>query len=376
MRLLLTDRFCERAKVTKQTDYFDEKVSGLALRVSAGAKSWSLMYKVGGRKVRITLGRYPTMSLGAARTRALEAKVDIAEGRSPVPAAAGTLRSVVDEHVRREAGLRTIELRRRIFERLVLPVLGDHPITDIRRTDIVRLLDRIEDDNGPSAAHVTLAHLSALFNWYASRNDDFHSPIVRGMGRVKPKERARNRTLSDDEIRLVWTAASGAGTFGRLVQFLLLVGVRRNEAAHMSRAELKGDVWTIPAERMKAKAEHVVPLSPMALALLPAKGEWMFGDPGPLTNFSRRKAKLDRAVPMAQGWVLHDLRRTARSLLSRAGVNADIAERCLAHTIGGVRGVYDRHAYLEEKRAAFERLASLVQSIVDPPAGMSLRADK
>jgi integrase len=119
----------------------------------------------------------------------------------------------------------------------------------------------------------------------------------------------------------------------------------------MTPAEVVGSVWTIPASRMKAGIEHVVPLSPAALAVLPPDG---FNGVG----HSRLKREFDQAVPLPH-WTLHDLRRTARSLLSRAGVSPDVAERCLAHAIGGVRGVYDRHAYLEEKRQAFEALAGL-----------------
>jgi integrase len=129
--------------------------------------------------------------------------------------------------------------------------------------------------------------------------------------------------------------------------------------------EVDGAVWRIPASRMKGKAEHVVPLNGAAQALLNSQreGPFVFGGDRPLGGLSHLKARLDAAVPLPH-WTLHDLRRTARSLLSRAGVSADIAERCLAHVIPGVRGVYDRHAYLEEKRQAFEALAAEVERIV------------
>jgi integrase len=133
----------------------------------------------------------------------------------------------------------------------------------------------------------------------------------------------------------------------------------------MIRAELAGGVWTIPASRMKGKVEHAVPLSAAALAKLSGNGEFIFTMDGlrPISNLAYFKVRFDRTVPLRH-WTLHDLRRTARSLMSRAGVSADVAERCLAHVIHGVRGVYDRHAYLEEKRDAFAKLAGLVQGIV------------
>jgi integrase len=395
MRVLLTDRFCDRAKTDKdaaQTDYFDETVSGLALRVAgSGRKTWTYHFTSprDAKRARLTIGTYPATSLAAARAQALEARSNVEEGQDPrLIGRDSTLRGVCAEHLQREgARLRSVDQRRKVFERLIFPTLGDRPVGEIKRSDVVRLLDKIEDANGPRAAHVVLAYLSKLFNWHAGRDDDFRSPIVRGMGRVKPKERARDRTLSDDEIRTVWSGADDAGVFGRYHQFLLLTATRRNEAAQMRRAELAKDIWTIPASRMKGKAEHVVPLSAAALDLLgkpSANGELVFSTDGltPISGFSKFKREFDGALSLRNGgplpnWTLHDLRRTARSLMSRAGVSADIAERCLAHVIPGVRGVYDRHAYLEEKRQAFEALAGLVQRIVDPqPNVVAIRGEQ
>lgn len=109
------------------------------------------------------------------------------------------------------------------------------------------------------------------------------------------------------------------------------------------------------------------------------EGEYAFSTDGgykPFSGFSKAKSRLDKVLatrrkeagrPPMPGWRLHDLRRTARSLMSRAGINSDIAERVLGHTMQGVRGVYDRYAYLDEKRNALERLDALVRSIIDPP---------
>ena len=380
MRVSLTDRTCAAAKSSAaQTDHFDTVVSGLALRVTKhGTKTWTLHYSVADRRKRMTLGRYPALSLAGARARALEAKGAIAEGRTP--SGAGTLRAICAEYLQRAQGLRSVGRRKATLERLVYPTLGDRPIADIRRSEIIKLLDWVEDENGPVAADQTLAFVRKVMNWHASRSDDFRSPIVPGMARTKPSERARDRTLTDEEIRLLWPAAPP------FVRFLLLTAVRRNEAAGMRHDEIVGNLWTIPAARMKGKAEHVVPLSAAALSCIgmgpilsegqePAidrvpmaadgRAAFVFGGSRPLGGLSQIKRRLDEAVPIPP-WRLHDLRRTARSLMSRAGVNKDIGERCLAHAIGGVSGVYDRHAYFEEKKAAFDALAGLVQRIVDP----------
>ena len=250
--------------------------------------------------------------------------------------------------------------------------MGTLPIDSIRRSDVVKLLDQVEDKSGQTAADQTLAFLRRLFSWHATRSDEFRSPIVRGMARSKPKERARKHTLTDDEIRAVWTATA-TGLYGALVRFLLLTGARRDEARNMPSSEIDAGVWILPPHRHKTgetNVEKVLPLSNAAqsvLAEVPALGPFVFSVNGrkPIANTTERKTRLDKASGVT-GWRIHDLRRTARSLMSRAGVDADIAERCLGHVIGGVRGVYDRHAYLEEKRLAFEKLATLIEGIVNP----------
>jgi integrase len=374
----LTDRFCQAAKAVEgqtQTDYWDADCKGLALRVSrSGAKTWSYVFGWGNGRVRMKLGTYPATSLARAHTLADEVRADLEAGHDPRAAPTPeTLRAICEEYLGREAGnLRSGEDRKATLERLVYPTLGDRPIGDIRRSEIVRLLDTVEDERGPAAADKTLAFIRRVFNWYATRSDDFRTPIVRGMARTKPHERARARMLTDDEIRTVWAAAAGQGAFGRLVQFLLLTGARRSEAAAMPWSELDGGDWTLPGERNKTKLDLVRPLSEAALAVLGPKPDGATPDTfiystdsgaTAISGFSKLKAEFDKAAPIAP-WRLHDLRRTARSLMSRAGVPSDHAERVLGHVIDGVRGTYDRHQYLDEKRVALEKLARQVDFIV------------
>src|ERR1700730_14292457 len=134
------------------------------------------------------------------------------------------------------------------------------------------MLDEIEDANGPVMADRTLAYLRKAFNWYAIRDDQFSAPVVRGMARIKPKERARTRVLSDDEIRTIWSVLGETGTFGALSKTLLLTAQRRDEVAHMSRTEIGEDeIWIIPAERYKTKRPNFVPLSKAAIDLIEAQ---------------------------------------------------------------------------------------------------------
>jgi integrase len=371
MRLLLTDRFCERAKPAQgqtQTDYFDESVAGLALRVAAGHKAWTFHFtSPSGKRARLTFGSYPATTLGAARTRANEAKALVEAGKDPRAVEAETLQGICEEYLRREGKrLRSLDWRKGVLERHVYPTLGARPIAEIQRSEIVRLLDKIEDRSGPTMADRTLAVIRKIMNWHASRSDDFRTPIVKGMARTKPSERARERVLTDDELRKIW--ANGNGVFGRFVRFLLLTGARRNEASEMKWSEIDGDDWTLPAARNKTKVDLVRPLSKAAQDILETakQGEFVFStDDGatPISGFSKFKTAFDKASGTS-GWTIHDCRRTARSLMSRAGVPSDHAERCLGHVIGGVRGVYDRHEYHREKQRAFEMLAGEIERIV------------
>jgi integrase len=221
-------------------------------------------------------------------------------------------------------------------------------------------------------ADLTLALLRRVLNWHAVRDEDFKSPIVRGMGRYDAAGHRRSRILGDDELRRIWAATETPRPFAALIRFLLLTAARRSEGAEMTWAELSGADWTLPAVRNKTKIDLARPLSAAALAVIaaqPRNGPYVFAVDGrPLRGFSGPKKELDQASGVT-GWVLHDLRRTARSLMSRAGVPPDHAEQCLGHVLPGIRATYDRHEYYAEKQRAYEALAALIERIVNPPAG-------
>jgi integrase len=380
MRTKLTPAFVQRARAegADRTIYWDSKTSGFGLQVTAaGHKSFVIQYRAKGRSRRMAIDG--ALGLEAARKRARALLGEVAHDRDPlqdrrvaVSRERDSFQSVAESYFTREGKkLRTIDERRRTLARLVYPVMGSKPIADIRRSDVVRLLDDIEDENGPVMADRTLAYVRKVFNWHASRSDEFRSPIVRGMARTSGKERARARILNDDELRALWRAIEApSGPFGAFVKFLLLTGARRAEAAGLTWGEIAEGVWLLPAARNKVKQELARPLSGDSQKLvdsLPKLGRYVFTFDGakPIGGFSKLKARLDIACGVAD-WTLHDLRRTARSLLSRAGVASDIAEICLGHVLPGVRGVYDRHEYHEEKKRAFEALAAQIARIVDP----------
>jgi len=359
----------------------------------SGPKRYIIRYRFGGKTRKLTLSN--GLTLAAARKAEGDTMFEVDQGRDPALARqrqkqqqrladADTFAAVTDGYFRRDGrGLRSAERRRRTMDRHVIPVLGGRPIGDIKRSEIVRLLDQVEEGAGPSAADDVLAFVRRICNWHATRSDDFRSPIIRGMARTKPKERARSRILTDDELRAVWTKAVGQpGAFPMLIQFLLLTAGRRTECRAMTWAEIDGADWTLPAARNKTKVDLVRPLSGAALALLRRVpridgGPYVFTNDGgrPIGGLARLKAKFDRACGVA-GWTLHDLRRTARSLMSRAGVSPDHAERCLGHVIGGVRGTYDRHEYYDEKREAYKALAAQIDRIVNPSDNVAELAQK
>ena len=383
---------------------------GFGVRVTAaGARAFVLNYRLRGREHRFTIGAWPDWSaLKAVRAaRELRQRVDRGENpvedRTPSPATA-SVASMLDDFVARHVRNKTQPLRsadeyESAFKRLVKPRIGKLSVYEVRRSHVNKMLDEIEDSNGPVMADRTLAYLRKAFNWYAARDDEFNVPVVRGMARIKPKERARTRVLSDEEIRIIWPTLSEAGTFGPLVKALLLTAQRRDEIAQMSRKEIGQDaIWEIPAERYKTKRPNFVPLSKAALAVIGAQPkiencDYVFPSRSrtPFSGFGKSKAALDKAVLAAMkkrsrkgvnveslpNWTLHDLRRTAKTLMVRAGVRPDVSERVLGHVIAGVEGTYDRHSYAEEKRDALEKLADTIERILDPtPAGVATLSEQ
>jgi integrase len=374
---------------------------GFGVRVTAaGARAFVLNYRLRGREHRFTIGAWPDWSaLKAVReARNLRQRIDRGENpiddRTPSPATA-TVASILDDfvaqHVRnKNQPLRSADEYESAFKRLVKPRIGKLGVYEVRRSHIAEMLDRIEDEAGPVMADRTRAYLRKALAWYAERDDQFNltAAFVRVKPRANPKDRARTRVLSDEEIRAIWPPLDEVGTFGALIKTLLLTAQRRDEVAQMSCKEIGGDgIWIIPADRYKTKRPNFVPLSKAALAVIEAQPkikdcDYVFASRAntPFTGFGKSKTKLDKAVLAAMkkqakkgakvdplpNWTLHDLRRTAKTLMVRAGVRPDISERVLGHVIAGVEGTYDRHSYAEEKRDALEKLAAMVDRILNP----------
>jgi integrase len=282
-----------------------------------------------------------------------------------------------------------------ILKRYLLPWLGQHEVATLGRTVINAHLDKIEDREliidgkqfgGVVIADRVLSILSSMLKWHESQVDDYQSPITRGMRRVKMKDIARSRILSDVEIRALWTATDPGGTYNNLVRFLLLSAQRLQKCSEAKWSDVDSDgVWHIRPDTELASREKGtagdLPLSTQALRVVYSQPQIRGNDyifacqgSGHFKGYSFAKKNLDKRLldalraddPNAElePWRVHDLRRTARSLMARIGVQPHIAEMTLGHVQKGIIQVYDRYTYEPEKKQALEALAGLVESIV------------
>jgi len=385
----------------------DEEVRGfVARKLPSGVVTYGFRYrdKKTNRRRWISLGLHGAITPEQARNLAKKRAGEVADARDPVTelelaraeaakaqlAEINTLNVVLDrflnEYVRGSDALRSADQIERGFDVYVRPRIGDKSVYNLQRSDIKTMLAEIAKEHGPVMADRVLAYVRKAFNWQMINDDRFKSPIVRGMARTKPKQRARKRTLTDEEIRDVWAALETADVpecYPRFLKSLLFNAARRNECSRMNSLEVEGGIWLIPGSRYKTKLDHAIPITDAFSELIGCKpaeckrNSWyVFSTTDgirPFSGFSKAKKALDSEIarirseagrePMPR-WTLHDMRRTGRSLMSRAKVPTDHAERVLGHVIGGVRETYDRYEYLDEKRDALTRLSNLLLEII------------
>lgn len=359
-----------------------------------GVKSFAIRYRYGGRSRKLTLGRYPRLSLAEARKQALDALDLVDQGHDPGAARQASKEArmskdqdrvtrVIADYIKSKRRLRSIDTVRRYLEVEVVPAIGDRRIQEIKKRDIAKILNDIVDRGSPITANRVFANLRAMFNW-AWQQGLIESSPFQGM-KLPVKERSRDRTLSVEEIALFWRAAEQLGQpFGPLYRLLLLTGQRLREVSEMRWSEVEGNMWTLPAVRTKNDKAHTIPLSTLARATLdeihPIKGEagYVFTTNGeaPVSGFTKAKRRLDKAIAriakekglnVPAPFVIHDLRRTTTSGMAELGVPPHVCEAVLNHTRGEVSGVakiYNRYAYGPEKCEALQRWAKKVASIV------------
>ena len=322
-RRQLTDAMVDKlpARAERYT-HADPQLPGHYVRVQpSGSKTFAvIMRNPHGKQVLHTIGSTALHTIAEARELARDAikAIKAGEDRAGPQSFAAVAENWFRRHVEANKHRSGVETRR-YLDKWILPAWGGREFTSIRRSDVAALLDNIEDKAGPVAADNALKRVSAICAWYASRHDDYASPIVKGMRRSNTKERARDRILTDDELRAVWQAASENGTFGAFVRVLLLAAQRREKVAAMRWADVSVDgVWTIPAEEREKGTANELPLPKAALAIIKAQpryesNPYVFAGRGHAhySGYSKGKLALDAKVEIP-GWRLHDLRRTAR----------------------------------------------------------------
>jgi integrase len=416
MTKALTPKRIEAEKpATARKEIPDGLLPGLYLVVQpSGAKSYAVRYRHAGAPRKLTIGPHPAIDLASARILGGKALRAAAEGRDPAAekqnAKGETKRAAIEEargkrdlfenvareFIERHAMKSTRETTWRESARILglrpdaegnlVEVGGDvisawkgRRVQDITKRDVIALLDAV-NDRAPIMANRVLAAVRKLFNWCLARDVISVSPCTL----VEPPapERSRERILTDDEIRRLWKATDAEGwPFGPLVKILLLTGQRLGEVGGMRWDELDLDAktWMLPGERVKNNNKHEVPLSDLAVEILKAQPRikttkgFVFTTTrdAAVSGFSRAKDRLDETIAGAgepiEHWTFHDLRRTMASGMARLGIQLPVIEKILNHTSGtfrGVVGVYQRHTFADEKRAALQAWASFVQSAV------------
>jgi integrase len=368
-----------------QTDHFDQGYPGLALRVSyGGAKTWVYFYRLFGKQKRLTLGRFPSMSLAAAREAWRDARTTIDKGESPQhqrPAAANSFAAVADEWLKRDqAHNRSCAATQRLIDRCAKPIWEGRQISTIGRRDINDLIDSVADRGAIVMARRLHAHLHRLFRWAVGRGILETNPMAH---LPKPgSEVPRDRVLTDAELaQVLKNVIQLRPPFGAIFHLLALTGSRRNEITGLRWSEIKDDTIILGRDRTKAGEAHSIPLSPPALAILKelpriGPGDFVFTLNGrnPVTDLAASKEKLDGLIKIPS-WHTHDLRRTVATGLQRLGINLQVIEAVLGHVGGsrsGIVGVYQRHSFDAEKRTALEAWAREVERIIDGKAAKVL----
>ncbi len=367
MRVALTDNFVRTAKPPARgsTSIFDDTQRGLCLRISAaGTKSFCLVQ--GKERTRSYLGKYPIVSLAQARAecrRILAEQTLSATQAKPVDIV--TLNEAVETFLansEKRNRPRTAKDYRRLITRHFVPSLGEKRIGEITPREVAKIIDGLLAT--PSECAHAFAAIKIFFRWAMRRHLTKNNPAEGLQG--PPKARSRERVLTDSELREVLQKARAAGfPFGLVLELLILTGQRRSEIGSLEWSWIDADKRTItlPASVTKNKREHTFPYGQMVADVLDRinrQGKFLF--PGskdvslPITGWSNFKAAFDKDCKVTS-WTLHDLRRTFATNLAALGIRLEVTEKLLNHvsgSFGGIVGVYQRHGYMDEMRAAID----------------------
>ncbi len=370
-----------------QNRYEITEDGGLSLRVSPkGKKTFCYVYRQEGKLKRLTLGTFPEISLSQARQKLAEAKTSRANGEDPIEAkkwaeekrkSMPTVSKFADEYIKRWAkpNKKSWEEDQRYLEKDIKPLIGNKKMNEVKRRDIIFLLDKIHDRGASVAANRAFACISRMFNFALERGVLDMSPVTKI--KTTPED-SRKRVLTRPEIKTLFYLLNEQrlwiGT--RLVlEMTLRTAQRPGEVRQMTGEEIdsKAQIWTIPGTRTKNGETQVVPLTEKMVNLIDfasslSNTKWIFPSPkiyGPVSSYGlaqgiRRalnKSDLPSTTP-------HDLRRTAATIISELGFNRLVVDKLLNHKDRTVGGIYDRHTYEKEKREALEAWESELEEIL------------
>ncbi len=388
---------CIKALKQKSERYevWETNGKGFGLRVSpTGRKSWLFMYRFDTISRRMTLGTYPGLTLSEAHTAHAKAKEKLEKGIDPGALhvqgkaehrGAPTVKQLADEYIQKRSKTKKAwEEEKRILDKDVVPKWKNRKAKDIKRRDVLLLLDKIVERGSPIMANRTLGVLQRMFKFGIGRDILEANPcsVIERPG----EERQRDRVLSAGEIKKFWFGLEkcemAKGTKLAL-QFLLISLQRKGEVAQAEWKEfdLKSGWWTIPKGKTKNGLPHRVYLSPTALSLLKEikelSGDSIYLLPSPrgkgikpITSRSLSQALLRNQDKFGiDHFVPHDLRRTASSHMTGNGIPRSVVQKVLNHVETGVTAIYDRYSYDKEKKSAMTKWDRRLQVILSGKTG-------
>ena len=366
--------------------FWDDDLPGFGLRLRGTRKTWLIQFRVAGKQGRESLGDIRRIPLDDARKIArqrfatIELGVDPRAARAAAKTAAAAAQLTLGSIVTRYLAYKESTLRPSTYRAAVRHFgvhwapFRDRPLDTIRRADVALRLQELTK-NGRVGAARARSNLSALFGWAMGEGLCEQNPVL-GTNDPNKNPIARERVLSDSELAIVWHAAGG-DDFGHIVRLLMLTGCRRIEIGHLRWDELDFDagVLRIPGTRAKNHRDLILPLPAAALDILRVipradgsthvfRGEG-FNRWGAATAALRARIAATKAGANMAHFVLHDLRRTARTGMGRLGVQPHIAELVIGHAKAGLVAVYDRYRYEREIGQALALWSDHVLAVVE-----------
>ena len=364
---LLTDIVAKSAKAIpgSQHTIWDSVLPGFGLRIGSNTKAWTVM--VGKDRRRITIGRYPTMGLQAARLEAKRLILAASIARNQPHITVMPFSTALDEFI--ELRLphnrpNTAKERQRVLRKHFEPVWRKKLLTEITRSDVNRVLDGIVQD-APIMANNAFATIRLFLRWAIRRGYLGNSPCE---AMQSPAKRVtRDRVLNRDELKKVLAATRTSGTFGTIVMLLTSTAQRRGEIAALRSEwiDRENKLFIFPRTITKNGHEHVLPATPFVMGLLPEQEGLLFPARGQVDRAFNGRSKSMSGFRNDCGindFTLHDLRRTAATMMAELGTSPHVLERILNHIAGGtaqsitpIGRIYNRHRYLNEMRDALTR---------------------